>query len=135
MSLENFPVRIAKMNDTFKLPSNTKLTGLGVERIRQFKTLIEKEAAELDTVRYTADGPDFVELADVMADIVVYTFSEARRWGIPLAQVLELVMDSQDSKLGPDGQPIMSADGAKFEKGPNYVAPEPLIAELLELYK
>lgn len=40
-------------------------------------------------------------------------------------------MDSNESKLGADGNPIYDANG-KFLKGPNYWKPEPRIKALLE---
>src|SRR6476620_5595229 len=40
------------------------------------------------------------------------------------------IMDSNESKLGADGNPIYDANG-KFLKGPNYWKPEPKIQELL----
>ena len=74
---------------------------------------------------------NLVALADVLGDLVVYAFSEAARWGIPLTDVLHIIMDSQDSKLV-DGKPVMSPDGSKFIKGPNYQPPEERIRALLE---
>ena len=40
-------------------------------------------------------------------------------------------MDSNESKLGADGNPIYDGNG-KFLKGPNYWKPEPKIKALLE---
>ncbi len=71
-----------------------------------------------------------VSLSDLLADVVVYCYSEARRWGIPLDEVLSIVMDSNESKLGADGRPIKDARG-KFLKGPNYWSPEKHISLLL----
>ena len=56
-------------------------------------------------------------------------YTRARR-GIPLEDVLQIIMDSNASKLGADGKPIYDANG-KFLKGPNYWKPEPKIRELL----
>ena len=47
-----------------------------------------------------------------------------------LEAVLQIIMDSNASKLGADGKPIYDANG-KFLKGPNYWKPEPKIRELL----
>ena len=41
------------------------------------------------------------------------------------------VVDSNESKLGADGNPIYDANG-KFLKGPHYWKPEPKIKALLE---
>jgi hypothetical protein len=70
-----------------------------------------------------------VSLADFLADIIVYATSEARRWGIPIEQVLDCIMDSQESKLV-DNKPLKD-ERDKFVKGPNYRRPEPMIAQVL----
>jgi len=127
-----FIYRIAAMNETFKLPSNTTLTNQSNDRLDAFYTVISDELSELCEVDMDCPTVDqYVALADCLGDLVVYIFSEARRWGIPLLDVLHIIMDSQDSKLV-DGQPLMAPDGSKFIKGPNYVPPEPQIRALLE---
>lgn len=126
----SFIERIRKMNETFNLPSNDKPTDQGLKRLQQFYSVVSDELEELDA-GYTTDGPDFTALADCLGDLVVYVFSEARRWGIPLIDVLHIIMDSQDSKLV-DGKPLMAPDGSKFIKGPNYAPPEERIKALLE---
>lgn len=71
-----------------------------------------------------------VALADLLADVIVYCKSEALKFGIPIDEVFDIVMESNFSKLGKDGQPIKDKRG-KFLKGPNYWAPEPRIRELI----
>lgn len=129
-----FELRIKQMNETFKLPSNNKPTDQGVMRLAQFRKVLQDEIDELHEVfplDLSKPAPNFVALADCLGDIVVYCFSEARRWGIPLIDVLHLIMDSQDSKLV-NGRPLMAEDGSKFIKGPNYTPPEENIRQLLE---
>lgn len=127
-----FVERIKKMNETFKLPSNNRPTNQGQNRLNQFRAVLKDELDELRDVCQRPGGPpDIVALADCLGDLVVYIFSEARRWGIPLIDVLHLIMDSQDSKLV-DGKPLMAEDGSKFIKGPNYTPPEENIRRLLE---
>ena len=72
-----------------------------------------------------------VALADLLGDIIVYCRSEALKYGLPLEDVLDIIMDSNESKLGADGNPIYDANG-KFLKGPGYWKPEPKIMALLE---
>ncbi len=72
-----------------------------------------------------------VMLADLLADIQVYCASEMVRFGLPVQEILQIVMQSNESKLGVDGQPIYNEQG-KFMKGPNYWAPEPKIRALLQ---
>ena len=59
-----------------------------------------------------------VAIADVLGDIIVYCRSEALKYGIPLEEVLDIIMDSNESKLDADGKPIYDANG-KFLKGPD----------------
>jgi len=127
-----FVHRIKKMNETFKLASNDKPTDQGLARLEQFHKVLTDELSELQEVYHTSYGqPNFVTLADTLGDLVVYIFSEARRWGIPLIDVLHIIMDSQDSKLV-DGQPLMAPDGSKFIKASTYTPPEDKDRPLLE---
>ena len=48
---------------------------------------------------------------------------EALKYGLPLEDVLDVIMDSNESKLGADGNPIYDANG-KFLKGPYLSASE-----------
>jgi len=124
--------RICRMNQLFNLPTNALLTDQGNERLSTFENIMHKELTELDDVRRMKPGLDrFVAMADLLGDIIVYTMSEAERWGIPVIEVVHMIMDSQDTKLV-DGKPVMSPDGSKFDKGPNYVPPEAMIRQLLE---
>lgn len=71
-------------------------------------------------------------IADLLCDIIVYCASECRKYGIPPSAVLQIIMASNESKLGADGQPIIEEETGKFLKGPNYWKPEPLILALLQ---
>ncbi len=74
-------------------------------------------------------------VADLLADFIVYCVSEMRKFGLPPAAIMAIVMESNKSKLQPDGSAKYD-DNGKFLKGPNYFPPEPklkeLITELLE---
>lgn len=106
-------------------------------RLRQFKKILADELAEVDDIllleEHAAEPAMQLEIlthmADWLGDIVVYCTSEARRHGIPMELVLEVIMDSNASKLGADGQPIIQ-DG-KVQKGPNYWKPEPKILKVI----
>jgi predicted HAD superfamily Cof-like phosphohydrolase len=94
------------------------------------------EVHEIDEiVKLAQNGSSPIEvavaLADVLGDITVYCRSEALKYGLPLEAVLDIIMDSNESKLGADGNPIYDENG-KFLKGPNYWKPEPRIKTLLE---
>jgi hypothetical protein len=134
---KNFANRIAAMNAMYKLPANDRPTipDNVAERLAKFKATLMDEVHEIDEIvalagRGGAPLDIAVAIADLLGDVIVYCRSEALKYGIPLEQVLQVIMDSNESKLGADGKPIYDANG-KFLKGPNYWKPEPRIRELL----
>jgi predicted HAD superfamily Cof-like phosphohydrolase len=135
---KTFAQRIAAMNAMYKLPTNERpvLPPDTADRLVKFKATLLDEVHEIDEIvklaRSGSDPMDIsVAIADLLGDIVVYCRSEALKYGLPLEEVLDLIMDSNESKLGADGKPIYDANG-KFLKGPNYWKPEPKIRALLE---
>ncbi len=134
---KSFAERIALMNAMYKLPANEVPTVPEdvADRLRKFKATLADEVDEIDEIVVKAEeGATPIEiavaLADLLGDVIVYCRSEALKYGLPLEAVLDIIMDSNESKLGADGQPIYDGNG-KFLKGPNYWKPEPKIAELL----
>ena len=132
-----FAQRIAQMNAMYKLPMQDRPTMPAdvAERLTRFKATLMDEVQEIDEIvqqaRAGADPLDLaVAIADLLGDVVVYCRSEALKYGLPLEAVLEVIMDSNASKLGADGKPIYDANG-KFLKGPGYWKPEPKIRALL----
>ena len=133
-----FAQRIAAMNAMYKLPANEKptLPADTAGRLAKFKATLIDEVHEIDEIVALANGGGAAAdiataIADVLGDIIVYCRSEALKYGLPLEDVLDIIMDSNQSKLGADGRPIYDANG-KFLKGPNYWKPEPKIRALLE---
>ena len=133
-----FAERIALMNAMYKLPANARptLPSNVAERLVKFKATLLDEVHEIDDISAMLEkGSDpadvLVALADLLGDVMVYCRSEALKYGLPLEQVLDVIMDSNESKLGADGKPIYDANG-KFLKGPAYWKPEPKIKTLLE---
>lgn len=135
---------IDAFNQLYRLPAPSIPTLMEVvamdgslqERITRFQNTLRIELLEGDEISLHERGDDLdrlTELADWYGDICVYAMSEARKFGIPLLGVIAIIMASNMSKLGPNGQPIYNADG-KVEKGPNYWKPEPLIRRLLEIF-
>jgi len=133
-----FAARIAAMNAMYKLPAHytptlpADVTG----RLVKFKATLMDEVHEIDEIVALANSGAApvdvaVAIADVLGDIIVYCRSEALKYGLPLEAVLDVIMDSNESKLGADGKPIYDANG-KFLKGPDYWKPEPKIRALLE---
>lgn len=134
---ESFARRIAAMNAMYRLPAHDQptLPGDVGNRLVKFKATLLDEVHEIDEIvaaakNGAAPADIAVAIADLLGDIVVYCRSEALKYGLPLEDVLEIIMDSNESKLGADGNPIYDANG-KFLKGPNYWQPEPKIKALL----
>ena len=132
-----FAQRIAAMNAMYKLPAHDRptLPEDTADRLTKFKATLLDEVHEIDEiVKLARDGAAPIDIsvaiADLLGDIVVYCRSEALKYGLPLEAVLDVIMDSNESKLGADGRPIYDANG-KFLKGPNYWKPEPRIKDLL----
>ncbi len=135
---KSFAQRIAAMNAMYKLPANDRptLPADVVDRLTKFKATLLDEVHEIDEIVALAKNGGApadiaVAIADVLGDIMVYCRSEALKYGLPLEEVLDIIMDSNESKLGADGKPIYDANG-KFLKGPGYWKPEPKIKALLE---
>ena len=133
-----FAERIALMNAMYRLPANSRptLPDNTAERLVKFKATLMDEVHEIDDIAAMVEkGADQAEvltaIADLLGDVIVYCRSEALKYGLPLEEVLDVIMDSNESKLGADGNPIYDANG-KFLKGPNYWKPEPRIKALLQ---
>ena len=129
---------IKKFNKMYNLPCNETPTNLGHERLKNFSEIFKEEVMEWTEIwdhEVDEGGKDtLVMMADWLGDLVVYCASEASRWGIPLEEVLGVIMQSNFSKLSSEGAPIIDERG-KVMKGPNYWKPEPKIKELLERSK
>lgn len=144
MADHDFYRDIERFNAIYRLPANLTPTLLGPERVRNFRDILAEEVEEgLDLAqkyeallaRRSELTPDesldvLTEMSDWLGDIVVYCASEAKRWGLPLDRVLGVIMQSNFSKLGADGEPIYDERG-KVMKGPGYWKPEPKIREML----
>lgn len=131
--MNSFASRIKAMNSMYKLPvhDTPSLPAHPIVRLSKFKKTLMDEVHEIDDISAIHDPVDrLVAVADLLGDVVVFCRSEALKYGIPLEEVLEIIMDSNESKLGADGKPIYNGEG-KFLKGPNYWKPEPKIKELI----
>lgn len=138
MSDPSFANRIAFMNAMYKLPAQETpvLPADPADRLRKFKATLLDEVNEIDEIVAACESKAepidvLVAVADLLGDVIVYCRSEALKFGLPLEEVLAIIMDSNESKLGADGKPIYDANG-KFLKGPNYWKPEPKIKALLQ---
>lgn len=71
------------------------------------------------------------DIADWLGDIPVYCRSEAMKYGLPLEEVLEVIMGSNFTKLPSDGVPVHDANGKFLKDMTNFVPPEPAIKTIL----
>ncbi len=133
---------IRKMTSLYGQPVNDKPTLLGVNQLINFKSILSEEVNEVDeiiefyqknkeNITKEQEVEILTQIADWLGDIIVYSSNEATKHGIDLAPVLDIIMQSNFSKIGADGKPIKDERG-KFLKGPNYWKPEPKISELLK---
>lgn len=105
--------------------SNDIVTNASFELLNLRIGLIREEWKELEAALI---ANDIVEIADALADLTYVVYGTAVSYGIPLDEVFEEVHDSNMSKLGEDGLPLVRADG-KILKGPNFRPPD--IASIL----
>lgn len=132
----SFAQRIASMNKMYDLEvfEDCALFANYKERLTKFHKTLSDEVNEILEI-VNSDETDPVKIlsaiADLLGDVTVYCRSEAMKYGIPLEEVLDIIMDSNESKLGADGKPIKDENG-KFLKGPNYWKPEPFIEGLID---
>ena len=106
------------------------------EYLEKVYSIFKEELDEVDAIRDKVRDPNatmldiLTELADWLGDLQVYCASEMTKFGLPVSEVLDIIMASNMSKLGPDGKPIYDARG-KVLKGEGYWKPEPKIQKLL----
>ena len=111
---------VAEFHLTFDLPVADRpqlrvepsLADLRVELLREEFEEFVKASGESDTVA----------LADALGDIVYVVYWTALTYGIDLDAVIREVHRSNMSKVGPDGKPVLRADG-KVLKPSGYSAP------------
>jgi predicted HAD superfamily Cof-like phosphohydrolase len=145
MAHNEFYKDIEKFNQIYKLQSHDTPTVLEVERIKNFQSILAEEVEEASDIadKYEKLAQEnggelskedkievLTDMSDWLGDCIVYCASEARRWGIPLSDVLNVIMQSNFSKLDADGNPIYDERG-KVMKGPGYWKPEPKIKEII----
>ena len=102
-----------------------------IDRLAKFKLILLEELDEVHALqvsinRGASEIEILTELADWLGDLQVYCASEMAKFGLDNAAVLSIIMESNMSKLGPDGKPIYDERG-KVMKGPGYWKPEPAI--------
>ncbi len=149
---ETFITQIERMNSMYRLQVSSIPTLTVVDnnpdgsqekvgartRLQRFKKTMQEELDEIDKIidMYKGSVDEdtarniLVAIADLTADLIVFCVSEQRKFGLPPAAVMKIVMESNMSKLQPDGSAKYD-DKGKFLKGPNYYPPEPKLRDLV----
>ena len=144
----NFQTKLIAFNRMYGLPalsvpaiSRTQFPTRAelINRLAAFRDILLEEIDEVHQlmVNVNRDKPELevlTELADWLGDLQVYCASEMAKFGLDNDKVLDIIMDSNMSKLGVDGKPIKDGRG-KVMKGPGYWKPEPKIAEYIKSAK
>ena len=107
--LERSGVLLRRYGGAISLPSEILAEEVeeGLDLAKKYEKLNEEHAGNLPAdVRTDV----LADMSDWLGDIVVYCASEARRWGLPLSDVLNVIMESNFSKLGADGKPSEDLD-------------------------
>ncbi|WP_190121395.1 MazG nucleotide pyrophosphohydrolase domain-containing protein [Streptomyces inusitatus] len=118
-------VLVQEFHHAFGLDARTTPSEIPPELAAHRHELLAEEVAEVEEV--SVAGP-LDSLAHELADVVYVAYGTALVHGIDLDAVLAEVHRANMSKLGPDGAPVLRADG-KVLKGDHYRAPD--IAEVL----
>ena len=141
LRIRNFESQILYFNGMYKLPvapypSAQHLREHVRSRIEGFLKTVRKEVSEGDDLLLKIqngelDEEEFLaEKADWLGDIIIYCASEMAKYGLPIMEVLRIIMQSNFSKLQADGTVLYDANG-KVLKGPGYWKPEPLLLDMI----
>lgn len=127
---------IKNFNQMYGIPTpSAPVVSEGLRRrLLDFKRILLQEIEEVDIIVAKLEvnyvqADVLTDLADWLGDIIVYAGSEALRHGIPIDEVLGIIMESNASKLQEDGTPLFIE--GKLQKGPSYWKPEARIRDLL----
>ena len=146
--MKQFLRQIKKFNEMYKIPMSDKPSMPTVEDLQRFKSILQEELLEIDliiekvrildcehydllTTRDKFKAGLMAELADWHGDMIIYCHTHAAKFGLPMEEILDVIMESNFSKLGADGKPIYDERG-KVLKGPNFFPPEPALNKLLK---
>ena len=151
LTLGSFDSKILFFNGLYKLPiapaPSVSQLGESVEdRLRKFKKTLLEEVEEVEDIlkkmlyarlqnsrgeqaEYSEEDL-LTDIADWLGDIQIYCASEMAKFGLPIAEVLRIIMNSNFSKLDASGNPIYDEHG-KVLKGPGYWRPEPMLKDLI----
>lgn len=91
------------------------------EEVKELFAEIDRAVEELKT-QGQVSKPTRLNMMKEIADVQYVLSGTNVTFGLPANEVFARVHESNMSKLGPDGKPLLRADG-KVLKGPNYHPP------------
>lgn len=131
LGVQSYWEQVERFNTMYTLPTPDRPTAIDITWLEKFVDILKEELNEVYDIFPIKDPvQQLVAMADWLGDLIVYCSTESRRHGIPMNNVLKIIMASNFSKLGADGLPIFDERG-KVMKGPGYWKPEPKIEELI----
>lgn len=120
---------VREFHETYGQPVRTVPTlDIPIEEAELRYNLIKEELQEL---RDAIDSGSLVDIYDALLDIDWVTRGGILTWGLPYYEGVEVVANSNRTKLGEDGKPIYHPTTKKVLKGPNFVPPEPGLQRII----
>lgn len=112
---------VTEFHSAFGLPANALPTVSVDDDLAKLRVdlLVEEVAEFADATK----RQDLVGLADALGDVVYVAYGAALTYGIDLDAVLAAIHQSNMSKLGDDGRPVLRDDG-KVLKSTSYLPPD-----------
>lgn len=122
--------QVKAFNEAFGQTVNTQPRIPSIDDIKLRILLMQEELLGEGELAESMENQDLVGVADGIADLLYVTFGAAVIFGIDIEPIFDEVHRSNMSKLGNDGNPIISRgldiDGVplgKVMKGPNFFEP------------
>ena len=111
---------VRQFHQSFRIPCPALPGDIAVKRMTLRQDLIGEEFSEYNEA---ARRGDMGCIAKELADLLYVVYGTAAEYGIDMDRVFAAVHNSNMSKLGRDGNPVMREDG-KILKGPGYMPAE-----------
>lgn len=105
-----------------------QLDNSSIETTKDLRIALIEE--EFNEVIEAINWGDPTQIAKELADLVYVVVGTSLAFGYPFNETFGAVCESNLSKFDAEGHAIIRSDG-KVLKGPHYVAPEPVIKEIL----
>lgn len=114
-------------------PDLGKTPSEGLESLKLFltKAIVSLNSIQCDLKDGISEEDSLTGIATLLATIVAQCYENGLEYGIHISDIMEILLDSNESKLGTDGKAIFNEKGEAL-KGPYYWKPEPMICKYLK---